>query len=86
MAELKLERINLLCAIVGKSKSQIANELGVSKQRLGHYISGRNLIDKITLDGIINYFGLPMGFFTDEKVTIEINNRNEMKLIKNKKI
>ena len=67
-----LERIDLLCALKGISKSKLASDLGISKQSLNHYIKGRRQIDDIVRLGILKYFDLPEKIFTQHEIHLTL--------------
>lgn len=71
-----VQRIAILCVLTNKTQSELANELGISKQGLSHYISGKRKINEIIIDGICRYFGVPKQIFTDDRVFIVLDGEN----------
>jgi len=65
-----IERTNLLCSLKGITKAQLATEIGISRQRLNHYLSGRNEFSKVVMLGICKYFDVPEKIFEQEEIQI----------------
>lgn len=75
---MRVERINLLCQLKGISQSQLAKELGISKQRLNNYVNGVNQIDEIIKVGICKYFEVPEKIFTQHTVHVVLKGKKLM--------
>ena len=64
----EVKRIDILCTLLGVTQSEVARELGISKQRLNHIIKGNTKIDERTATGIAVYFGVPINIFLNPVV------------------
>jgi transcriptional regulator with XRE-family HTH domain len=63
-----VERINLICLLAGISQSRLAKELGISKQALNNYVTGKRKFSNVVRIGILKQFDLPSKVFEQHQL------------------
>lgn len=64
------DRIRSLASDLGKEEQQIANELGLTKSRLSHYINGRSKVPSELLQKIVDIYGINPQYLFDENAPL----------------
>ena len=72
-------RIRALAASLGKEEKDIAEELGLSKSKMSHYINGRNKVPSELLQQIVNKYKInPQFLFREDAPLYELNKKETL--------
>src|SRR5699024_3960548 len=73
------ERIRALADSIGKDEQDVAKDLGLTKSRLSHYISGRSKVPSELLQKIVDVYKINPLFLFDENSSLYQSDNKEMK-------
>lgn len=72
-------RIRALAASLGKEEKDIAEELGLSKSKMSHYINGRNKVPSELLQQIVNKYKInPQFLFREGAPLYEVDKKKSL--------
>lgn len=72
-------RIRALASSLGKEEKDIAEELGLSKSKMSHYINGRNKVPSELLQQIVNKYKInPQFLFREDAPLYEIEKKEPL--------
>ena len=67
-----VKRINVFCALLGKSQAQVAKDLGITRLKLNTIVNGKRAIDKLTRKAVLKYFNIDSEVFEKEEITLTL--------------